>query len=47
MKIVASRICKEPALRKFAREFTDNRNGFDHAWASKNGDLAEIGGKGF
>lgn len=37
----------EQVLRSFAKELTDYRNGFDHAWTSKNGDFADIEEKGY
>jgi hypothetical protein len=34
-------------LRGFANELASYRNGFDHAWTSKNADLQDIGEKGY
>ncbi|MDO9109509.1 MAG: TM1812 family CRISPR-associated protein, partial [Desulfatirhabdiaceae bacterium] len=36
----------EPELRSFVKELTDYRNGFDHAWTSKNGSKQDIEDKG-
>lgn len=36
----------EPELRSFVKELTEYRNGFDHAWTSKNGSKQDIEDKG-
>lgn len=40
------RVGIEPLLRDFARDLTDYRNGFDHAWTRKPGAPADVEDKG-